>query len=288
MQRTLQARSEIEQVDVTATRPFNWAAAAKSTATAWDLLIAVTARNMKVRYQGTVLSYVWWIARPLALGLVLYFALGRVLRLDIEGSDSYVENYGVFLLAGLFPWFWFSSAIQQATSSFVANGGLLKKVRFSRLILPLSAVFFNTIQFLLTLPILVIFVYFAGIDPKIAWIVGIPMLLILQTLLLVGLGTLFASLNVFFRDLGPLLDVVLLLMFYTSAVIFPLERVPEAFQPIVKLSPITTLVEGWRKVFLEGSLPGMELWPAMVGTAVTLVIGLAAFRALERYFADAL
>ena len=57
---------------------------------------------------------------------------------------------------------------------------------------------------------------------------------------------------------------------------------------IVKLSPITTLVEGWRKVFLEGSLPGMELWPAMVGTAVTLVIGLAAFRALERYFADAL
>ncbi len=92
MQRTLQARSEIEQVDVTATRPLNWAAAARSTATAWDLLIAVTARNMKVRYQGTVLSYVWWIARPLALGLVLYFALGRVLRLDIQGSDSYVKN----------------------------------------------------------------------------------------------------------------------------------------------------------------------------------------------------
>ena len=96
------------------------------------------------------------------------------------------------------------------------------------LILPLSAVFYNTVQFLLTLPILAVFVVVAGIEPDVTWVVGIPILLILQFLLVVGLGTLLASLNVFFRDLGPLLDVVLLLMFYTSAVIFPLSRVPEA------------------------------------------------------------
>ncbi len=256
--------------------------------TAWDLLVAVTLRDLKVRYQGTVLSYIWWIARPLALGLVLYFALGRVLRLDVEGSDTYVANYGVFLLAGLFPWFWFSGAVQQSASAIVANGGLLKKVRFPRLILPLSAVFFNTVQFLLTLPILVIFILVAGIDPDITWAVGIPLLLGLQLLMLMGLGMLVAALNVFFRDLGPLIDVVLLLMFYTSGVIFPLERVPERFQPIVKLSPMTTLLEAWRDLFLRGSLPGVDLWPAVVGTVVVVVIGVTTFRTLERFFADAL
>ena len=256
--------------------------------TAWDLLVAVTLRDLKVKYQGTVLSYIWWIARPLALGMVLYFALGRVLRLDVEGSDVYVANYGVFLLAGLFPWFWFSGAVQQSASAIVANGGLLKKVRFPRLILPLSAVFFNTVQFLLTLPILIIFVLFAGINPDITWAVGIPLLLGLQLVMLMGLGMLVAALNVFFRGLGPLIEVVRLLMFYTSGVIFPLERVPERFQPIVKLSPMTTLLEAWRDLFLRGSLPGLELWPAVVGTAVVVVIGVTTFRTLERFFADAL
>lgn len=264
------------------------ARAVQTTTAAWDLLLAVAIRDMKVKYQGTILSYLWWIARPLVLGLVLYFALGRVLRLDVKGSDQYIANYGVFLLAGLFPWFWFSGGVQQAAGSFVANGGLLKKVRFPRLVLPLSAVFFNTVQFLLTLPILAGFILVAGVDPDVSWIIGIPLLLAVQLLLIVGLGTLLASLSVFIRDLGPALDVLLLLMFYTSAVIFPLERVPESFQPIVKLSPITTLLEGWRSVLLFGSVPGMELWPALVGTAIALVLGLASFRVLERYFADAL
>ena len=275
-------------MEATATKPSSLATAARSLVTAWDLLVAVTLRDLKVRYQGTVLSYVWWIARPLALGMVLFFALGRVLRLDVEGSDVFVPNYGVFLLAGLFPWFWFSGAVQQSASAIVANGGLLKKVRFPRLILPLSAVFFNTVQFLLTLPILAVFVLFAGIDPDITWAVGIPLLLGLQLLMLMGLGMLVAALNVFFRDLGPLIEVVLLLMFYTSGVIFPLERVPERFQPIVKLSPMTTLLEAWRDLFLRGSLPGIDLWPALAGTVVVVVVGVTAFRTLERFFADAL
>ena len=278
----------LDMMEATSTKPSSLTTTARSMVTAWDLLVAVTLRDVKVRYQGTVLSYIWWIARPLALGLVLYFALGRVLRLDVEGSGVYVANYGVFLIAGLFPWFWFSGAVQQSASAIVANGGLLKKVRFPRLILPLSAVFFNTVQFLLTLPILAVFVLVAGIDPDITWAVGIPLLLGLQLVMLMGLGMLVAALNVFFRDLGPLIEVVLLLMFYTSGVIFPLERVPERFQPIVKLSPMTTLLEAWRDLFLRGSLPGLELWPAVVGTAVVVVIGVTTFRTLERFFADAL
>ena len=268
-------------MEATATRRFSLVEAAKSTSTAWDLLIAVTARDLRVRYQGTVLSFIWWIARPLALGLVLYFALSRVLRVD-------VPNYSVFLISALFPWFWFSGSIQQAAGSFVVNGGLLKKVQFPRLILPLSAVLFNTFQFLLTLPVLGVFVLAAGIEPDVSWAIGIPMLLALQLLLLTGLGTLLATLNVFFRDLAPMLDVVLLLMFYMSAVIFPLDRVPERFKPMLVLNPVAPLIDSWRNLFLDGRLPGADLWPSLVLTGVVLTLGLTTFRRLEKHFADAL
>lgn len=268
-------------MEATATRSSGLAAAARSTSTAWDLLIAVTARDLRVTYQATFLSYLWWIARPLALGFVLYFALGRVLRLDIP-------NYSVFLLSALFPWFWFTGSVQQSAGVLIANSGLLKKVRFPRLILPLSAVFFNTVQFLLALPVLALFVLVSGIEPDVAWVVGIPLLFALQLLLLIGLGTLLASLSVFFKDLRPLLGVVLLLGFYVSPIIYPLERVPDQFKTFLLLNPVAPLLEGWRKLFLEGSLPGTGLWPTVVLAAVLLVLGLGVFRALEKYFADAL
>ena len=253
----------------------------KSISTTWDLLVAVTLRDMRVRYQGTVLSFIWWIARPLTLGTVLYFALGKVLRIDIP-------NYSVFLLSALFPWFWFSGSISQATGIFVSNGGLLKKVRFPKLILPLSAVLFNTSQFLLTLPILIGFVLVAGISPSTAWILGIPALIGLQLLLLVGLGTLLATLNVFFRDLGPMVEVALLLLFYLSAIIFPLDLVPDEFRPILALNPVAPLIDAWRNLFLYGEFLDGAIWPALVITAGSLALGLFAFNKLERHFADAL
>jgi lipopolysaccharide transport system permease protein len=187
-------------VEATAARHFSLAAAVRSSSTAWDLLLAITARDLRVRYQGTFFSYLWWIARPLAMGFVMYFALGRVLGV---GTRLGIPNFSVFLLSAIFPWFWFSGSVQQSASAFVGNSGLLKKVRFPRLILPLSAVFHNAVQFVLSLPVLAFFVLIAGVDPDVAWVAGIPILLALQLLLLVGLGTLLASLTVFLRDIQP-------------------------------------------------------------------------------------
>lgn len=255
----------------------------RSVSTTWDLLLAITLRDIRVRYQGTFLSFIWWIARPLTLGTVLYIALGRVLGLRAD-----VPNYSIFLLSALFPWFWFSSSILQATGIFVGNGGLLKKVRFPKLILPLSAVLFNTSQFLLTLPILIGFVLVAGIDPELMWLAGIPALMALQLLLLIGLGTLLATLSVFLRDLGPMVDVALLLLFYLSAIIFPLDLVPPEFRWVMALNPVAPLIDAWRNLFLHGEFIDGAIWPVLIITAASLAVGLFAFNKLERHFADAL
>lgn len=247
----------------------------------WDLLIAVTLRDLRVKYRGTIFSYLWWLARPLTLGTVLYFALNRVL-------DLRIENHGVFLLTGLFPWFWFSGSLNGATNSFIGNAGLLKKVRFPRPILPLSVVLGGTIEFIFTLPVLILFVVLSGITPEWTWIIGIPALIVLQLLLLSGLSMVVSALNVFFRDLGPALDSVLLIAFYVTPIIYPLDRVPESFRPFLLLNPLSSLIEAWRDLFLLGELPGLDVWPAVAITVAAVIGGYVVMRAVAKSLADAL
>ncbi len=243
--------------------------------------MAITLRDLRVKYHGTVFSYFWWIAKPLALGLVLYFALGRVLKID-------VPHHAIFLLAALFPWFWFQATVHAATGAFLANEGLVKKVYFPRLILPLAVVLGNTFEFIVTLPVLAILVFANGIAPSWTWLIGIPMLLALQFALLVGLGMLVASLNVFFRDTAPGLDAFLTLLFYVSPIIYPLDKVPGRIRTILLLNPLGPLLEGWRSLFIDGELPGVDLWPAVLFAAVALVLGVTVLRRVDRNLADAL
>lgn len=256
-------------------------APARFNASAWDLLLALTARDIKARYQGTFFSFIWWIARPLALGLVLYFALGRVLRFEIP-------SYGVFIMSGLFAWFWFSGSVSASASSIVANGGMIKKVPFPRLILPLSAVFFNTAQFAMTLPILTLFVFISGLEPSPAWLAGIPILVATQLVLLIGIGMLLAAINVFFRDLSAMLEVMLVLMFYLTPIIYPLQRVPPEFRSYMKLNPVAPLIDAWHDLFVSGTFSVTDLWPSYLFAIGFVVVGLAVFRRLEDHFADAL
>ena len=253
----------------------------RSVSSVWDLIVALTSRDIRTRYQGTVFSFLWWIARPVAMGLVLYFALGRVLRLSIP-------NYGVFIMSGLFVWFWFSGAVTGAASSIVVNGGMIKKMQFPRIVLPLSTVLFHTTQFMLTLPILTVFVLISGLNPSPAWLIGIPVLFALQVVLLVGLGLFLAPIHVFFRDLGPMLEVLLLLMFYLTPIIYPLSRVPSEFRPFILINPAAALVESWRELFVNNELPGADLWSTVAAAAILLVAGIFTFRKLEKYFADAI
>jgi ABC-type polysaccharide/polyol phosphate export permease len=248
---------------------------------AWDLLVAITSRDLRVKYHGTFLSYFWWIARPLTLGIVLYFALNRVLKLD-------VPNHAVFLLSALFPWFWFQSAMHSSTGVFIGNAGLLKKVSFPRIILPLSVVAGSTFEFLVTLPVLAIFVLINGINADWTWLIGIPVLVALQFALLAGLGIAAATINVFFRDLAPALDSVLTLLFYVSPIIYPLDQVPDKMKPVLLLNPMVPLIEAWRDLFLYGDLPSWDIWPSVVLTAVAIAAGLLILRAAERDLADAL
>ncbi len=213
---------------------------------------------------------------------MLFVVLRKFIRID-------VQDYDLVLLAALFPWTWFQTSLVIAVSSFAGNGPLIKKVYFPRFVLPLATVMNNGVQYALSIPVLVILLVTRGYVPNWTWLIGIPYLLAVEMLLIMGVVLLLASLDVYFRDLEHLTDVFVgLIWFYLTPVIYPLSLVPAKYHTLVLLNPMASLVEGWRAVFLRNQLPGADLWPALVFTAVIAAIGALSFKTMEGGFADAL
>jgi lipopolysaccharide transport system permease protein len=250
----------------------------------WDLLLLLSVREVKLRYQGTVLGFLWTLAKPLLLALVFSFALSYVLQVKVAGNVPYV----LFLLTALFPWTWFQSSIQFSAASFSNNAPLLKKVYFPRFVLPLSAVTSQLFHFVLSIPILAVFLVIAGYHPGPEWLLGVPLLIAIQLLMLAGTVLLVASFNVFLRDLEHLVEVLLNLWFYLTPILYPLSRVPPKVKPLLLINPMSSLIEAWRDLFLYNQLPGADIWPALAFAALVLVAGSIVFKALEGQFEVAL
>jgi ABC-type polysaccharide/polyol phosphate export permease len=249
---------------------------------AYELLYLLTFRELKLRYQDTIFGYLWSLVRPLLQGVVLFVVLSKFIRID-------VPDYGLVLLAGLFPWTWFQTSLVMAVSSFAGNGALIKKVYFPRFVLPLATVMNNGVQFALSIPVLLVLLAWQGFTPDWTWLVGIPYLLAVQALLIMGIVLFIASLDVYFRDLEHLTDVFVgLIWFYLTPVIYPLAIVPEKYHAWVLLNPMASLIEAWRDLFLANQLPGADLWPALAFAAGMAALGTFSFKQMEGGFADAL
>jgi lipopolysaccharide transport system permease protein len=248
----------------------------------WELLYLLTARELKLRYQDTVLGFVWSVLKPLLLGLVLYFALKQVVRID-------VKDYQLVLISALFPWAWFQTSVLLAAPVISHNGNLIKKVHFPRYVLPFAVVTNNMVHFLLAVPVIAVFIIGSGYRPTAAWLIGIPVLTLVELVLLMGIVLFISSLNVYLRDLEHLVEVFLNLMFYVTPIIYPLEKVPDKYQNLLRINPLASLIEAWRELFMYNKVPGLEaLWPCLVFTIIAVAIGSTVFGRLERGFADAL
>lgn len=213
---------------------------------------------------------------------MLFVVLKLFIRID-------VDDYGLVLLTGLFPWTWFQVSLLLAVASFAANGALIKKVYFPRFVLPLATVVNNGVQFGLSIPVIILLLLISGYRPDWTWLVGLPYLIAVEALLIMGIVLFIASLDVFFRDLEHLTDVFVgLIWFYLTPVIYPLSIVPAKYHDWVLLNPMASLIEGWRNLFLHNQLPGADMWPALLFAAGFAALGSIAFRKLEGGFADAL
>jgi lipopolysaccharide transport system permease protein len=212
-----------------------------------DLLLILIQKDLKVRYKGKLLGYLWSVASPLSFAFVYFIAFSIIMKVE-------VENYPLILISGLFPWQWFSNSIGSSPRMFLGSASLIKKLNFPRTIIPLANIFNHTIHFILSLPVIIFFLLLYRQTPTFSWLYAIPLLLTIQLIMVYGIGLLLSSINLFLRDVERLMDIVMRFTFYFTPILYPVDLIPERYQDFVLFNPAATLIISWRELFLYGEV----------------------------------
>jgi lipopolysaccharide transport system permease protein len=253
-----------------------------------ELLIFLMWRDIKVRYQQTVLGVTWAFIQPFFTMLVFSLFFGRLGGMDQRTGDI---PYPLYTFAALLPWTFFAFALAQSSDSLVSNSNLIKKVYFPRLITPFAAVSAGAIDFgIAFLTLLVMQVGYAAAGEPVwpTWrVVFLPAFLLLALTTSLGVGLWLSALNVQFRDVRYTLPFLTQLWLFLTPIAYPASIVPEVWRPVYGLNPMVGVVEGFRWALLgAGDGPSLMLLASAVMSAAILVSGLYYFRRMEKTFAD--
>jgi lipopolysaccharide transport system permease protein len=247
-----------------------------------DLITVLTQKELKVKYKRSFLGYLWSIANPLSLALVFFIAFKVVMKIGIE-------NYTLFLISGLFPWQWFANSVNSSPVVLLGNASLIKKVNFPRELLVVASVLNDMLHFILSIPVIVLFLIYYGMKPDLTWIVGIPLLLSIQFMMLCGFGMALAAINLFFRDLERLTFIFTTLLFYLTPIIYSENMIPENYRHLIFfLNPIVPLFVSWRSLFMEGDINFDRIVAPFLFSLILFLIGHAIFKRLKWKFAEVL
>jgi lipopolysaccharide transport system permease protein len=244
-----------------------------------DILIVLLQKELKVRYNNKALGYIWSIANPLANALVYFIAFRLFMRIS-------VEDYPLVLISGVFPWQWLSNAIGAAPNVFVGNASIIKKLSFPRNIVLTCMVLNHMIHYIVSIPVILLFLLYYHHFPTVAWLYGIPILLVVHFFLAYGISLALASLNLFFRDLERLTGIVLNFVFYLTPILYPLELIPPRVRHLAIFNPASPLIISWRELFLYGKLDWFYLAISAGYAALFFAIGTLIYRRLSWKFAE--
>ena len=251
----------------------------------------VGAIEFKAKYEGAVLGYIWSLVKPLAYFGVLWLVFAHLLR-----TANQTENFALFLLIGIMLFTFFADTVNVMLPSIVQGGSILRRLAFPPILVPLSASLGIVITFLVNLLAIGIVIGLQRVSPRLEWFLVLPLLVELYAFCL-GVGLLAAALYVRFRDVSQIWELTLQLLFFASAIFYPIGILPEWAQKVAFLNPFVQIMQDVRHVVLGSSGPndltgatvyagyGGRLIP--IAIAVALFLGaLAYFRREGRYFAQ--
>ncbi|KJQ53670.1 ABC transporter permease [Microbacterium sp. SA39] len=236
----------------------------------------LSARDLKVRYATSFLGYLWSVLDPLVMSAIYWFVFTQVFHRTV-GEDPYI----VFLIVALLPWVWFNGSVSDFTRAFKKDSRLVRSTAIPRSIWVNRIVLSKGIEFLFSMPVLVLFAVFSG--ATVNWmLLWFPVAMLMQTTLLVGLGLLVAPLCVLYADLERTTALILRALFYASPVIYSFQDLPAPFDTIGAFNPLSGIFTLYRVGFFP------ELWqttPVVISAVMCVVIlalGIWTFRSLER------
>jgi len=251
-----------------------------------DLVMLFVRRDFVSVYKQTILGPLWHIIQPIFTTIVFTFVFGGIAKLSTDGQPPFL-----FYMCGVTIWNYFAQCLGKTSNTFVGNAAIFGKVYFPRMTIPVANVISGLLSFGIQFALFVaVYLYFfargSAVHPNI-WLLGIPLFVFIMALLSLGVGIIISSLTTKYRDLTFLVSFGIQLFMYATPVVFPLSAVPQKYQLLISLNPVTPLVEGFRYAFMgTGAFNPLWLFYSGVISLAIFILGLALFHRVEKTFMD--
>jgi ABC-type polysaccharide/polyol phosphate export permease len=246
----------------------------------WELFYYLTMKEIKIKYKQSIIGVGWAIFMPLVSMVIFTFIFTKIARIETD------VPYPIFAYCGLLPWQLFAQGLGSATKSLVGNSNLLTKVYLPREVFPFAAVMAKIVDFGVGFVFVFLLMWYYRIP--LAWtIIFFPLVLFVQIIFTLGLSFFVSMGNLYFRDVDYIMQVVIQLWMYVTAVVYPLKVSNPNLQTILNLNPMTPIIEAYRDVLLRGQLPPFNVFLPVAALSVGLFLfGWLLFHKLEFQFAE--
>ncbi|WP_370559471.1 ABC transporter permease [Edwardsiella tarda] len=242
----------------------------------WFILGSVK-REFQVKYKTSMLGAMWLILQPLAMILVYTLVFSQVMKTRLPGTGG-VYMYSIYLCIGIITWGLFSEIVTRCTNIFIESAGILKKLNFPRICLPIIVTISAIINFAIIYTLFILFLLFTGNLHPINLIQIIPLLMV-QIVFSVGLGMILGILNVFFRDVGQFVGILLQFWFWFTPIVYVLDALPEKAREILSYNPLAILVENYQRIYIhQQPIDWMSIFPVLISGGILCVLGFSLFR----------
>ncbi|SLM50231.1 putative O-antigen export system, permease protein RfbA [Nitrospira japonica] len=246
-----------------------------------ELLLFLAWRDVKARYAQTAMGIGWALVQPLLSMAIFTVIFSYWAKLPSDGLP-----YPLFAFAALLPWLYFSRSLDKSAGSLVAEAGLIKKVYFPRVIIPISATLVGLVDFFVGLVLLIGMMIWYGVVPTYG-VLALPFLLLLALASSLAVSLWLSAIHVKYRDIGAVLPLIIQLWMYASPVVYSVNMVPEKWRPLYSLNPMVGVIEGFRWALLGKVSPDFLAIGVSTGVVIMLLLGgLLYFKWMERTFAD--
>lgn len=238
-------------------------------------------KEFRGKYKKSFLGVLWSFLNPL-FQLIIYSLVFPYIM------GNRIENYTVYLIVGLMPWAFFNNSIVQSAACIVTNQGIIKKVYFPRLILPVANTTSNLINFVITLIIVFISLLISGVGISYT-IVLLPIIILMQYILQMGLSFIFSAITVYVRDVEYIINIFMMLLFYLCPIVYDPSFIPEKLLKVFKLNPMFHIISFYRDILYNKKFPGfIEVFSVFIVCVLILIIGYKIFKKCEKRFAEEL
>lgn len=247
-----------------------------------EMIAILVKRDLKARYKGSVLGFLWTLINPLFQLIIYTMVFSYIMR-------SEIEDYYLFLFVALIPWIFFSSSVHAGTGCIWSQKGIVNKIYFPREVLPIAHVIGQLVNMILSFIVIFIVLAISGRALDLKALLLLPVVIFLELFIALGITFITSGLSVFFQDLMQIMGILVMLWQFLSPVMYSVDSISEHMKPFFRLNPMTPVIEAYRDILYYAKMPSVEsLFNAAVLGVLLLIIGWFLFGKLEKNFSEVL